>query len=142
VKYLLDTDHLSILQRRSSAEYVILTSRMAPHPTTDFTASVVSFHEQSLGCHTRLNRAKRPGDVIRGYELFRAVLELYSTSTVLPFDAAAASTLDGFSSLRIRGGTMDRRIAAIAVSRNLVLLTRNRSHFVAVPGLVVEDWTV
>jgi tRNA(fMet)-specific endonuclease VapC len=56
------------LQRRSSAEYVILTGRLAQHSTTDFAASVVSFHEQSLGCHTRVNRARRPTDVIRGYE--------------------------------------------------------------------------
>jgi tRNA(fMet)-specific endonuclease VapC len=70
------------------------------------------------------------------------VLELYASSTVSPFDAAAASAFDAFSGLRIRGGIMDQRIAAIAVARNLVLLTRNRTHFTGIPGLIVEDWTV
>jgi len=117
VKYLLDTDHLSILERQSSAEYVILTARMDQHPVTDFATSVVSFHEQTLGCHTRVNRAKRPAEVLRGYELFKTVLDLYSSSTVLPFDAAAAAAFDGLAALQIRAGTMDRRIAAIVICR-------------------------
>ncbi|MHC5855018.1 type II toxin-antitoxin system VapC family toxin [uncultured Nostoc sp.] len=45
-------------------------------------------------------------------------------------------------SQRVRVSTMDLRIAAIAISRNLVLLTRNVSDFNKVSGLVMEDWTV
>ncbi|WP_292769159.1 hypothetical protein [Nostoc sp. NOS(2021)] len=52
-------------------------------------------------------------------------------------------------SQRVRLSTMDLRIVAlaqppggIAISRNLVLLTRNVSDFSKVPGLVREDWTV
>jgi tRNA(fMet)-specific endonuclease VapC len=142
VKYLLDSDHLSIIQRPSSAEYVILTSRMAAHPVTDFCASVVSFHEQALGAHSRLNKAKRRADLIRGYELLLDVLKCYARSTDLPFDAAASTVLDGFKGLRLKCGVMDQRIAAIAVCWELTLLSRNTSDFAGIPGLVVEDWTV
>ena len=43
---------------------------------------------------------------------------------------------------RIRVGTMDLRIASIALSRGLTVLTRNLRDFRRVPGLLAEDWTV
>jgi predicted nucleic acid-binding protein len=42
---------------------------------------------------------------------------------------------------RLRVDTMDLRIASIALSLGLVLLTRNSADFARVPGLIVEDWT-
>jgi tRNA(fMet)-specific endonuclease VapC len=37
--------------------------------------------------------------------------------------------------------TEDLRIAAIAISQQLILLTRNQKDFVKVPELKIEDWT-
>ena len=45
-------------------------------------------------------------------------------------------------SQKVRVSTMDLRIAAIAISNNLVLLTQNTEDFSKVPSLVTEDWTV
>ena len=42
---------------------------------------------------------------------------------------------------RVRIGSMDLKIAAIAVSRKATLLSRNRADVHQVPGLQVEDWT-
>ena len=39
-------------------------------------------------------------------------------------------------------GTMDLRLAAIALSQNLTVLTRNLRDFGRVPGLKVEDRTL
>jgi tRNA(fMet)-specific endonuclease VapC len=52
VKYLLDTDHISFLQRRTGPEHFALISRMARYAPGDFGLSVVSFHEQAVGAHT------------------------------------------------------------------------------------------
>jgi tRNA(fMet)-specific endonuclease VapC len=43
---------------------------------------------------------------------------------------------------KVRVATMDLRIAAIALSRNLILLTRNSGDFSKIPNLITEDWTI
>jgi tRNA(fMet)-specific endonuclease VapC len=62
VKYLLDTDHISFLQRRSGPEYVALVTRIAQYAPADFAFSVVSFHEQVIGAHTFISRARTTAD--------------------------------------------------------------------------------
>jgi tRNA(fMet)-specific endonuclease VapC len=37
---------------------------------------------------------------------------------------------------------MDLRIASIALSQDLTLLTRNHRYFSKVPQLRIEDWTI
>ena len=51
MKYLLDTDHLSVLQQQSGPAYDALSARVASHPRADLALSIISFHEQVLGCH-------------------------------------------------------------------------------------------
>jgi len=141
VKFLLDTDHISILQRQSGPEFVALSARIAQHSPADLAFSVVSFHEQVLGCHTYITRARSSTDVVRGYGMLGQLLRDFASAQVLPFDAAAAAVSDGLLAQRVRVATMDRRIASIALSRGLVLLTRNTNDFSRVPGLLTEDWT-
>lgn len=142
MKYLLDTDHISFLQRRSGPEYAALAARMARHSIADFAFCVISFHEQVLGAHTFLGRARTTADVVRGYTLLREILQGFLLAPVLPFDTAAGGVFDRLQAQRTRIATMDLRIGAIALSRNLVLLTRNVVDFGKVPGLVSDDWTV
>jgi tRNA(fMet)-specific endonuclease VapC len=142
VKFLLDTDHLSILQRQSGPEYAILSGRIAQHSPADLSLAVVSFHEQVLGCHTYLSRARTSADVVRGYGMLGRLLGDYAATVVLPFDTVAAAVFDGLVAQRVRIGTMDLRIASIALSRGLIVLTRNTSDFSQVPALLIENWTV
>jgi tRNA(fMet)-specific endonuclease VapC len=142
VKYLLDTDHISFLQKRAGPEYAALTARLALHPRADFAFSIVSFHEQTLGGHAFLNRARTAAQVIRGYEMLLESHLTFTTRPVLPFDAATAAVFDNLQAQKVRVATMDLRIAAIALSRGLILLTRNTRDFSRVPGLLIEDWTV
>ena len=103
---------------------------------------MVSFHEQFLGAHDFINRAKTNTDTIRGYTLLLEILQGFTNAPVLPFDPVAIAIFEQMRSQRVRVSTMDLRIASIAISRNLVLLTRNDSDFSKVPGLKIEDWTI
>jgi tRNA(fMet)-specific endonuclease VapC len=63
---------------------------------------------------------------------------LFEVIEVLPFDVAAGET---YRSLPFERHRFDHLIAAHALSRNLVMVTRNTRHFRTVPSLRVEDWT-
>ena len=141
MRYLLDTDHISILQRRGGAAHAALVARIAQQPSNDFAFPIVSFHEQALGAHAFINRARTAADVVRGYVLLTEILQAFSAAPVLPFDASAATRFEQCQTQGVRLATMDLRIASIALSHGVILLTRNVMDFNKVPGLVTEDWT-
>lgn len=69
---------------------------------------------------------------------------LQSAITILPFDDSAAEV---YGQLRARlesdGQPLaepDLRIASIALSRDLTVVTGNTRHFARVPDLPVENW--
>ncbi|MDZ8056236.1 MAG: type II toxin-antitoxin system VapC family toxin [Aulosira sp. ZfuVER01] len=142
MKYLLDTDHLSILQRQAGQDYTNLSTRMAHYPLSDFAVSTVTFHEQMLGSHTYINRARYLNDIVKGYEMMTRLVRDFKVLPLVSFDAGAATALSQLQSQRIQLAKMDARIAAITLSRGLILLTRNLRDFSKVEGLVTEDWTV
>ena len=65
----------------------------------------------------------------------------YRNAQILDFDEKATADFQEFKSQKIRVGTMDLKIAAIAVSQNAILVSRNSSDFMQIPNLLVEDWT-
>lgn len=139
--YLLDTDHIGILQGRPGPEYNRLSWRMQQCAPTDFFVSIISFHEQVSGWNTYLNRSRKTQDVIRAYQMFERILHDFSRNQVVPFDETATEVFDSLKQQRVRIGTLDLRIAATAVAKQLTLLTRNLVDFTQVPGLDVQDWT-
>ncbi|MBI3758896.1 MAG: type II toxin-antitoxin system VapC family toxin [Deltaproteobacteria bacterium] len=139
--YLFDTDHFSILQRKAGPEYVRLSTWMISYAPSDFACSVVSLHEQVVGAHAFLNQAKNSVGLMRGYPLLERLPKDYLAFTLLPFDAASAAIYDQLSSQNLPVGTMDLRLASIALTRNLRILTRNLRDFSQVPGLHCEDRT-
>lgn len=142
MKYLLDTDHLSILQRQAGQDYINLSTRMADYPLSDFAVSTVTFHEQMLGCHAYINRARNLDDIVKGYAMMARLVSDFKILPLVSFDAGAATTFDQLQSQRIQLAKMDARIASIAQFRGLILLTRNHRDFGKVRGLLIEDWTV
>ncbi|WP_295614477.1 type II toxin-antitoxin system VapC family toxin [Chamaesiphon sp. GL140_3_metabinner_50] len=114
---------------------------MAQIPIADFGISIITVHEQFLGSHTYIARTRNAQDLVRGYEFMNKLVANIKTIPVAPFDNTASTLFESFQSQRIKVATMDLRIAAIASSRGLILLTRNHRDFIKVPGLTIEDWT-
>jgi tRNA(fMet)-specific endonuclease VapC len=106
------------------------------------TVIIVSFHEQTIGAHGYINGVRKPDEVIKGYDRFEMVLAHFKVLSVLPFDHSAAVAFARMMAQPVRGSTMDLRIASIALSQNLILLTRNTRDFAKVPELKFEDWTM
>jgi tRNA(fMet)-specific endonuclease VapC len=132
--YLLDTDVLSNLLRRAPSPALI--ARIAATPPAEQATSSISYGELAYG-------ARRLGP--RGEELLRRIEDdLILSLEILPFDAAAAIQYGGVRAALEAAGTpigdADLRIAAIALSRELTVVSGNVRHFERVPGLVVENW--
>ncbi len=141
MRYLFDTDHISILQRKLGEAYSRLTDRISRSNPADFALNVISFHEQCLGANTLISRAKRDSQIIVGYDLLNEILRGFAFAPVLKFDQEAANCFQRFRSQGIRIGTMDLRISSICLVNDLTLLTRNRRDFEQVPSLRLDDWT-
>ena len=139
--YLFDSDHIAVLQRETEPDFGRLIARVRRHPKSSFYLPIVGFHEQVLGAHTYINKARKREGVIRGYELMELVLTTFQMLPSFPFDEAAADVYESLRGSQRRIGTMDLRIASIAVAKQCSLLSRNVSDFAAVPRLTVEDWT-
>ena len=64
MKFLLDTDHISILQKQSGSENTALMVHLAQVRRADLAFCIVSFHEQVLGCNAYLAQAKKAVDIV------------------------------------------------------------------------------
>jgi tRNA(fMet)-specific endonuclease VapC len=137
----LDTDHISVLRQREQPACTNLELRLSALPPRDVKVSVISFQEQAQGWLAWLRRAREAEPVLRGYRYLRDVLDYYSSMPLLPFEADAFAECTHWQRARIRIGTLDLRIAAIAKVAGIKLLSRNLRDFRKVPGLDVEDWT-
>ena len=88
-----------------------------------------------------MSRAHSPDRIVFAYEELWKILEFFCDAAVLTFDRAAQVRFQNLRSQQIRIGTLDLRIAAIALSQGATVITRNLRDFRRVPGLAVEDWT-
>jgi len=138
---ILDTDQLTVIQRQSLPTFFILSARLGRTPPEGIWTTIINVEEQMRGWLAVIGRSKKARQQIAGYRQLHALLSFFTEIPVLHFDKPAAQRLLQLRHSRIRLGSMDLKIAAIAVSREATLLSRNLADFRRVPGLSVEDWT-
>lgn len=130
-----------MVQRAAGAAYEQLVLRLDA-ADDEVAVSIVSFEEQMRGWLAYIAKAKTSKQQIEGYAKLHALLDDFRSRPVLDFDQRAAAEFERLLRLKVRIGTMDLRIAAIALANQALLLSKNMTDFQKVPGLLVEDWAL
>ncbi len=139
--WLLDTDHLTILERGGSAA-LTLQMRLGQGPVSTVDTTIVNYEEQMRGWLSQAAQAGTPEKIINAYARLRTHIDTFRDFLILPFDRTASDRFESLRQDRLGIGTKDMRIAAICLARDATLLTRNLRDFNKVPGLRAEDWSV
>jgi tRNA(fMet)-specific endonuclease VapC len=136
----LDTDHLSILKYSASHGCQALIALMKASADRQFGTTIISVEEQWRGWFAVIARSK---DVRRQVRAYQELVELHaflSNWTILPFDDRAADHFEQLRADGVRIGSMDLKIASIALVHDALVLSANLQDFQRVPGLRIENW--
>jgi tRNA(fMet)-specific endonuclease VapC len=131
--FLFDTDTLSQILKPTPSSTLLARLAIVP-PEQQFT-SAITVGEMVYGAH----RSPSPEPLLRQLEE-----RVWPNVRVLPFDRPAAETYGRLRAELERAGTPlsepDLRIASIALTHDLIVVTGNVRHFGRVSGLRVENW--
>lgn len=137
---LLDTDHLTLLTYPTNSRSQALSKQLGASPDRQIGTTIISVEEQWRGWFAVIARCK---DVRRQVKAYHELVELHtflSGWTILPFDDAAADRFEQLRTDGVRIGSMDLKIASIALVQNALVLSANLQDFEKVAGLRVENW--
>ena len=139
-RWILDTDCVSLLLVSHPQ-----VSRRVTNRGADVAISIVTVQELFNGWIARINQAKDTQDLVRLYGKLSRTIALCRRVPIANFDSAAGERyqimLQATPSLAKKRLQKDMRIAAIALSQDATLVTRNYRDFSQVPDLRLEDWT-
>src|SRR5437764_3976570 len=104
---ILDTDCLSLLERRTGEDYLRLQARLDEFPSDDITTTIITFEEQMRGWMAYLAKMRSIDDQVFAYETLKQYFDYFKTLTIVDFDKNAAEVYKNLKSNKIRIGTMD-----------------------------------
>ncbi|MGR0480594.1 MAG: type II toxin-antitoxin system VapC family toxin [Candidatus Electronema sp. V4] len=129
---LIDTDILSLFLRNNREVVGRFKSYLAMYKNINI--SIISYYEIISGLKHR--------DADKKMNLF---LSFAAKNRLVPLTEQSVSiSAEIYAELRKEGKPLDDidlLIAGTAVANNLVLVTRNQSHFKRIKGLELEDWS-
>lgn len=136
-RYILDTDTVEAIF--NSHPHVL--AHLALHSPNDVFVTIVTFQEQCSGWLAQLTRQQAPERYVWAYSGLRRTLDYFAQINILDFDFQAAVEYGRLRGRYRRLGTNDLRIAAITLTADAILVTRNVKDFSQIEGLQLEDWT-
>lgn len=138
--YILDTDHLSVLDR-GGVKAQRLLQKLADVDSTQVATSIISYEEQMRGWLSYGAKAQTMEQEIEAYKQLKRQLTNYCAISVLEFNDEAGQEFQRLKKLYPRLGRMDLKIASIALAHQAIVLTRNSGDFGRILGLCIDDWT-
>jgi tRNA(fMet)-specific endonuclease VapC len=133
--WVLDTDHVSLFQ----TGHPLVTQKVRSIEPNDIAVTIITLEEQMYGRLNKIRKAKSIDELTPAYLSLNRTVEYFQTINVLDFDQKAANCYREITAQKIRVGTQDLKIAAIALSRKAIVVTRNSRDFNKVPGLQIID---
>lgn len=122
-------DHPAVAQRLGSL-----------NENDEAVTTIITVGETMSGLLPACKRANSGKERAAAYEDLLRALNFYRDKDCLPFNDTAIAIFDRLKK-QIKIGTNDLAIAAITLSVNGTLITRNFVDFQRVPSLPIEDWT-
>jgi len=135
--YIMDSDHLSLQQRGHEP----LKTHLASVQPEQIAITVISVEELVRGRFAQVRKANKPEERVNAYFWLAQTTEFLCGFNVVAYDMQAENYFQQLRSQKIRIGTQDMKIGAIALSQNAVVVTRNQRDFEQIPNLKIEDWS-
>ena len=113
---LLDTDHLSIVTNPHAAGHGTLFGRL-DHSNESLAVPVISVEEQCKGWLAKIHHTRDLRQQLPAYQRFEDLSHFFRDWEIASLNTTAADVFDQLRAQKIRIGTMDLKIAAIALAR-------------------------
>jgi tRNA(fMet)-specific endonuclease VapC len=136
--WVLDTDHITLFEN----QHPVVIKRVMETDPDEITVTIITVEEQMKGWLNAIQQSSQSNRLIWGYKGLQDGLKFFQTIQVLDFDQDAYNCYIELVRQKVRIGTRDLRIAATVISKNGILVTRNRQDFERIPGLRFEDWSI
>ena len=137
IQYILDTDHISLYQHG----YPSISQKINSLQKEQLFVTIISLEEQLRG---RLAVIRNPQNITlpNAYRNFHTTYRFFSGMNILDFDHRALTHYQNLKKQKIRIGSQDLKIEAIALVQQMTLVTRNIKDFSQIPDLILADWTL
>jgi len=89
--FILDTDHLSLLEWMERTETGLLRSRLSMLPSEEKAATIISFEEQMRGWMAYLAKCRTMAEQVEGYRRLKQQINNYCKIAILEFNEPAAA---------------------------------------------------
>ena len=122
---ILDTDHLTLIQRQTEPAYSRLRRRLQRLASTEIFTTMISVEEQMRGWLNLIARAKTSQQEVAAYQRLHTMLTFFASIPLLDYTEETAIVFNQLKHSRVRIGSMDLKIAAISLAYDALLLSSN-----------------